>query len=706
MNWINLLHFYQPPNQDGRLLRQIAKESYLYIISTLKKNPDARCSVNISGSLTEQLVKLKLNSVINGLKDLAKNGQIEIVGTAKYHPILPLIPKKEVVRQIELNDKITRAYFGSVYNPSGFFAPELAYSEEVAKIIKSRGYKWILLDEVSHSGQLGCLNYGKKYIIKNNGLEVVFRNRGVSKSYVPEKILSFTKYMVKPDYVITATDAEMYGHHHKDYANLYNKALQNPSVKTATMTQLLRMYSEEEYVTPVPASWESRPHELQKNIPYALWDDPKNKIHSQLWKLANFAIKAVSENTESESFDWARKHLDVGLASCHWWWASERKPDAFTPITWDPNIIERGAKELISSIRSLESTSPETKIHAEELFLRISKDVWKKHWNINKESKREKKPKRFNAALLTERKENVFEKYSLTPQHILSTTGHYYVTGCVNKRGVEYILKIRLKDNALEKKLFLKEIAFWKMLSRLKHYPLSKPKKIYFDVSRKPEYLLYQKIDGQGIGNLHYIYNIKSSFESVKSIFNGLRYLQKNTDKIRKGLPRINKKTFAENMKFFRSFQTTALQYLPKESLADAEKIIKKNKKFINRQPLVISHGDLNPRNIIVSGKKTALIDWSNICLNNEMFDVAFLSLYFLLPPKTDSDVYSAFVGPNGNDEKKRLFLLNQLIIIPKFIQIQSDSIKYADTIQKKIIYDTLDSLKALIKEINNVLLV
>ena len=100
--WAQLFHFYQPPTQLPSVLEKICNESYRPLLEVFREYPQARATVNINAVLTEMLKDCGHNDVIQGLKELAGKGQIEITGTGKYHPILPLIPPEEAKRQIEL----------------------------------------------------------------------------------------------------------------------------------------------------------------------------------------------------------------------------------------------------------------------------------------------------------------------------------------------------------------------------------------------------------------------------------------------------------------------------------------------------------------------------------------------------------------------------------------------------------------------------
>ena len=97
-------------------------------------------------------------------------GRIEFLESAKYHAFLPLLPESEIIRQIILNNKTNSKYFGSVYKPTGFFSPEMAYSDKVARIAKKLGYKWIIADELAFSGKENQADFSKIYILNRLSL--------------------------------------------------------------------------------------------------------------------------------------------------------------------------------------------------------------------------------------------------------------------------------------------------------------------------------------------------------------------------------------------------------------------------------------------------------------------------------------------------------------------------------------------------------
>ena len=143
--WAPLLHLYQPYTQDADVLRLIDKECYKPLFRMMEKHDNSRFCLNINGVLIELLHKFGLSDTIELLKNLVAENKIEILGTGKNHPILPLIPQKEITHQIRLNEEINRKEFGKNWHGTGFFPPEMAISAKVTKIVKEMGYKWVIM---------------------------------------------------------------------------------------------------------------------------------------------------------------------------------------------------------------------------------------------------------------------------------------------------------------------------------------------------------------------------------------------------------------------------------------------------------------------------------------------------------------------------------------------------------------------------------
>lgn len=375
ITWVNFIHIYQPPWQQQGVLEQVASESYEYLFRLLERYRQFRCTLNVTGNLIEQL-DLVRPDLIKKLQKIVKRGQVELTSSAKYHALLPLLNDREIKRQIELNQEVLVKYFDNK-KIKGFYLPEMAYSDKVAKVVKKLGFGWIILDSIN---SLVKVEENTFYKIKNIGLKVVFRDRSVSKSYPAEVIYLKLKKKFKDQTIISATDGEIYGHFHEDWQGHLEKVLQDDGAEVLSVVDYLKTSKKDKAIILQNASWESTEPELKKNIPYALWNHPQNNIHQLLWKLVDLASDLVYKYRQDKNFVWARRHLDRGLSSCTFWWASAKKPSEFSPLTWNPDMIDNGSEELIRAVRSLDKASTKEKIKAEKLYIEIKKNTWLDHW--------------------------------------------------------------------------------------------------------------------------------------------------------------------------------------------------------------------------------------------------------------------------------------------------------------------------------------
>ena len=355
MYWSNFLHIYQPPTQTEAIVRKVTEEGYRTLVRTLKEAPGGKITLNISGVLTEQLARYGLDDVIRGLRELAERGQIEFTGSAMYHPILPLVPREEVVRQIKLNTDVNHHYFGKIYKPAGFFPPEMCYSYEVAQTVAELGFRWIIVDEISFNGKIRSVKYDRLYEVEGLGdFLVFFKERpfsaGITYGTYPSAdpfLAALSGSLEGHSYLLTGTDGEVYGHHRPGQEKLLSEVFARGVPKTCTISELIGHFVELNTVSPLPSSWSTWEDEMAQGIPYPQWQYPGHELHRLQWQLTNFVLHTVKESPPAAPrFSEARNLLDQGLHSCQYWWASCRP-------WWSVEMIEWGAQKLYQAVEML-----------------------------------------------------------------------------------------------------------------------------------------------------------------------------------------------------------------------------------------------------------------------------------------------------------------------------------------------------------------
>jgi alpha-amylase/alpha-mannosidase (GH57 family) len=387
--WVQLLHFYQPPTQIPSVLKKICDESYRPLLQVFEEYPNARVTINLNGALTDMLIDCGHQDVVERLRGLAERGQIEFTGTGKYHPILPLIPRGEVKRQIDLNTHTNRRFFGKAYAPQGFFPPELCYSPDILQPIIKSGYRWIIL-----SGIACPVDWPMDVIYKvecdGQNLMLFFRDDVLSNriSFQDMEAREFIAHLEKwrgnreNIYVVTAMDAETYGHHIQGWertflAKVYEE-LESPAepleevkqakvlarqhtsfltngeaaakIQMVTISELLGIFPQGQAIEPRPSSWSTTDDDMKAGNYYPLWQDSNNEVHRLQWEHLNICIELVNkaqecaDNEESKhSVAIARGLLDRAEHSCQMWWASKH------PM-WDINLIHMGLLDQLRTV--------------------------------------------------------------------------------------------------------------------------------------------------------------------------------------------------------------------------------------------------------------------------------------------------------------------------------------------------------------------
>jgi len=391
MYWGNFLHIYQPPTQTEEIVRKVTEESYRTLVRALKEAPDGKITLNINAVLTEQLARYGLDDVIGGLRGLAERGQIEFTGSAMYHPILPLIPRDEMIRQIKLNSDVNQHYFGEVYKPAGFFPPEMCYSYEVAQVVAEMGFRWIIVDELSFDAKMGSVKYDRLYEVHGlRGFLVFFKERPFSAGITYGAYPSAEPFLAALEgrlnghtYLLTGTDGEIYGHHRPGQEKLLSEVFARGLPETCTVSELVEHFKQVDAVNPLPSSWSTWEDEMAQGIPYPQWQYPGHELHDLQWQLTRLVLRIVKgANTKSPGFPRARRLLDEGLHSCQYWWASCRP-------WWSVEMIEWGAEKLYQAVELLgDAIHRKHKDEARNLFQAVVDEA--RGWQESGEAQRRK----------------------------------------------------------------------------------------------------------------------------------------------------------------------------------------------------------------------------------------------------------------------------------------------------------------------------
>ncbi|KKT75569.1 MAG: Glycoside hydrolase family 57 [Microgenomates group bacterium GW2011_GWA2_44_7] len=370
-----LLHFYQPSTQFSETLRKITLRSYEPLLTLFEEFPEAKFTVNLTGSLLDLWEQSGRGDIINRWRAILNQGNIEVVGTAKYHPLLFKLPSGEVERQLLLQEAVLKRLL-NLSKPLGFFPPEMGYSRVTAEVISKLGYRWVLLDR---SARLGTDFPSTPEVsretnsIYNLPIKVVFRDPNLSYkiAFAEVRSLKNFKKVIDPltdqnGHIVLAMDAETFGWHRRTQMNLLRSFLKADkkrasSFKLLNISRIVEDSSLGAELEPLDSTWGFFRETAAGVRVFPRWDNPENPVHNLQWRLLKLAIEASSLEPEGST---ARSFLDQGEQSDQFWWAS-------ADPCWLPPMVKAGTDLLEKSILSSSRASLEQKKEATRLALEI-----------------------------------------------------------------------------------------------------------------------------------------------------------------------------------------------------------------------------------------------------------------------------------------------------------------------------------------------
>jgi len=154
-----VLNLHQPPNNLQDLLNDGNWEAteILYALDRIPRSlwgyeDVARVHLSLSGTLLETLNDPEFQQRVYGTVDCGSmlwhfqnQDLFEILGTGFYHPVLPLIPEADRHEHLERWLGIARHV---LWRPrfQGFWPPEMGFSMELIPLLRSFGYRYVLVD--------------------------------------------------------------------------------------------------------------------------------------------------------------------------------------------------------------------------------------------------------------------------------------------------------------------------------------------------------------------------------------------------------------------------------------------------------------------------------------------------------------------------------------------------------------------------------
>lgn len=211
------LHDHQPVGNFDHVFEDAYARAYAPLLEVLEGWPGFRVCLHHTGPLLEW-IEAHRPQYLERLGALVARGQVELLGGAFFEPILPVIPERDRIGQIEMMSDWLERVFG--VRPRGMWLAERVWEPSLPRAMAAAGIEYTVLDD-QHFKAVGLeeqdtLGY---FLTEDEGYAVaVFpihsRVRQQIPYVEPPETIALLRGLARPDAAVAVTmadDGEKFG---------------------------------------------------------------------------------------------------------------------------------------------------------------------------------------------------------------------------------------------------------------------------------------------------------------------------------------------------------------------------------------------------------------------------------------------------------------------------------------------------------------
>ena len=138
------IHNHQPLGNFDHVFEELFGQCYQPYFEVLQQFPKLKTTAHFSGCLLEWL-KAHRPEYLEMIRGLVQNGQLELLSSGFYEPILSSLPEEDAIGQIRMMNDFLEAEFGC--RPKGLWLTERIWSPHLPKIIAQADIRYTIVDD-------------------------------------------------------------------------------------------------------------------------------------------------------------------------------------------------------------------------------------------------------------------------------------------------------------------------------------------------------------------------------------------------------------------------------------------------------------------------------------------------------------------------------------------------------------------------------
>jgi len=137
------VHCHQPVGNFGFVFEEAYAKAYEPFLGVLERHPTVRLALHYSGCLLDWMTRHRPEFLAR-VRALAAKGQVELLASGYYEPILPLIPEADRQGQIAMMRQAIQTHFGT--DSEGVWLTERVWEPELPQTLARAGMRYTMVD--------------------------------------------------------------------------------------------------------------------------------------------------------------------------------------------------------------------------------------------------------------------------------------------------------------------------------------------------------------------------------------------------------------------------------------------------------------------------------------------------------------------------------------------------------------------------------